>query len=331
MDSRPEFLFCFTADTEPDDLWANRPGLSFEHFSRLPEFHTRICSAGARPTYLTTSEVAESKVARRALENCRERHPCEIGVHFHTWTREWPFPVPDLGTPRLHAMAHRLGPHIEEAMLSYSCDALRRSFRTEPHAYRGGRWSLGPGSEQSLRKCGITVDSTVTPGIDWRDSKHVFLSGPNWTKACRYPHMLSDVFDNPIASNGVLEIPVGSAWFPRAAQEYGGFAKRQLARVGKLTGLRLGHRWLRPTGVSLPDMIATMKSLRAGGVPVWVFMIHSSEISPCKPLPSQGDVDAFVSRCENVVAAAVELGAKPATLSEAAAAVRETTSIRHRA
>ena len=29
-----DFRFCFTLDTEPDDLWANRPVLSFEHFRR---------------------------------------------------------------------------------------------------------------------------------------------------------------------------------------------------------------------------------------------------------------------------------------------------------
>src|SRR6202035_5849383 len=91
MASSSEFLFCFTVDTEPDNLWANRPVLSFEHFRRLPEFHQSICGAGARPTYLTTSEVAESVEARKALEACRDHYPCEIGAHYHTWTREWPF------------------------------------------------------------------------------------------------------------------------------------------------------------------------------------------------------------------------------------------------
>ena len=159
MPQQQEFLFCFTVDTEPDNLWANRSVLTFEHFRDLPGFHERICDAGAAPTYLTTSEVAESLEGQRSLDRCRERHVCEIGAHFHTWTREWPFPVPDLGNPRLHAMAHRLGQKIEQAMLSFTCDALHRAFNIEPRSYRGGRWSLGPDSEQSLRNCGISVDS----------------------------------------------------------------------------------------------------------------------------------------------------------------------------
>jgi len=315
-------LFCFTLDTEPDNLWANRPSLSFEHFQRLPGFHERICRAGARPTYLTTSEVAESEQARKALEDCRDSYPCEIGAHYHTWTRDWPFPVPDLRTPRIHAMAHQLGQQVEEAMLSYTCEALHKAFRSEPRSYRGGRWSLGPESERSLRNCGIEVDSTVTPGIDWRDPSETLVSGPDYRNAHRHPHSVGSVFGESNGSGGVLELPVGAAWFPTVARHYGPFAMRQLSRVCKITGIRLGHRWLRPTGVSTPDMVATMKSLRADNVPVWVFMIHSSEISPCKPLPAQADVDAFIQRCEEGVAAAVELGAKPATLSEAAAAVR---------
>jgi hypothetical protein len=325
MASPPEFLFCFTVDTEPDNLWGNRPVLSYEHFRQLPEFHQSLCRAGARPTYLTTSEVAESEAARKALEVCRDRYPCEIGAHYHTWTREWPFSVPDLRTPPLHAMAHQLGQQVEEAMLSYTCEALRRAFRTEPRSYRGGRWSLGPESETSLRNCGISVDSTVTPGIDWRDSSDILVSGPDYRKASRHPHTVSGVFGKPAGSDGVLEIPVGAAWFPSLTRHCGRFATRQLSRVGRLTRTRLGHRWLRPTGVALPDMIATMKSLRADRVPVWVFMIHSSEILPCKPLPTQADVEAFSQRCEGAVVAAVELGAKPATLTEAAVAVRAQT------
>jgi hypothetical protein len=65
-------------------------------------------------------------------------------------------------------------------------------------------------------------------------------------------------------------------------------------------------------------MVATMKSLKAAGIPVWVFMIHSSEIAPCKPLPTEEAVKSFVERCEQAIAAAVDLGARGVTLSEAA-------------
>ena len=130
--SRPRFSFCFTLDTEPDDLWANRPNLSFEHFKRLTAFHRRIVDAGARPTYLTTSEVAEDSSARGALLECMGQGDCEIGAHFHTWTREWPFPVPQLERRELHVMAHQLGEEIETAMLEYTCDSIEKAFGSRP-------------------------------------------------------------------------------------------------------------------------------------------------------------------------------------------------------
>lgn len=321
-----QVLFCFTIDTEPDNLWANAPTITFEHFRRLPEFHARICTAGARPTYLTTSEVAENSDARQAMEACRERYPCEIGAHFHSWTREWPFAVPDLGTPRLCAMAHQLGQPIEEAMLAFTCGRLRSAFAVEPKSYRGGRWSLGPESERSLKNCGIEVDSSVAPGMNWQDSQHVLEDGPDYRRASRYPQPLASVFHQPAAADGVLEIPVGAAWFPSWAEHLSAFARRQLSRAGRLSGLRLGHRWLRPSRVNLPDMIATMKSLLAANVPVLVFMIHSSEIMCCNPLPTQEHVDAFVKRCEDAVSAAVALGLKPATLIEAAREIQTTSA-----
>jgi hypothetical protein len=319
------FQFCFTLDTEPDDLWADRPTLTFEHFHRLYEFHRRLRAAGARPVYLTTSEVAHSQEGLLALHRCLEDGGCEIGAHFHTWTREWPFPVPDLRDPGKHAMAHKLGQPTEEAMLAFTCNALRRAFHVQPASYRGGRWSLSPGSATSLRNCGIQVDSTVTPGITWQDRSHPLADGPDFRLAPRHPVSVSEVFGGPPDMDGPLEIPVGSAWFPSWAAGKPDVIQRYFKRLGRI-GLRLGYRWLRPTYSSVEDMIATMKSLRNSGIPVWVFMIHSSEIAPCKPLPTEHDVRKFVDRCERVVGAAIELGAHPATLMEAGRAVRPVLS-----
>jgi hypothetical protein len=52
-------------------------------------------------------------------------------------------------------------------------------------------------------------------------------------------------------------------------------------------------------------------------------MIHSSEIAPCKPLPTEDEVRKFVDRCERIAQIAVELGAVGVTLAEAAAGLRD--------
>jgi hypothetical protein len=308
--------FCFTLDTEPDDLWARRSSLTFEHFSALPHFHRRMVQAGARPTYLTTSEVVEAPVGRRALEQFLAEGHCEVGAHFHTWTRKWPFEVPDLGQPPLHAMAHKLGQSTEERMLEYTCRALRQTLGLgEIRSYRGGRWSLGPLSARSLANCGIEVDSTVTPGITWR-ARQALLDGPDYRHAPRGPFWLGSEGGEKLR---VLELPVGAAWFPLWSRRLydGNIQRRVLTRLSRATGIRFGHRWLRPTVTSIKDMRATMLALRRAAVPIWVFMIHSSEIIPCKPLPTQAGVEAFKRRCIGAIEAAIQLGAKPSTLTEA--------------
>ena len=273
-----------------------------------------MVEAGAYPTYLTTSEVAESAPARRALLDCLANGVAEIGAHFHTWTRTWPFETPALGDPPLQAMAHQLGQQIEERMLSYTCAALVKAFGRPPTSYRGGRWSLGRESTRSLINCGIEVDSTVTPGLTWADSSSRLVDGPDYRCARRGPYWL----EGPEGHSQVLEIPVGAAWFPSAGRRLPPFPRRVLSKVRRLAGLRGGHCWLRPTRVSVSDMRATMESLKSDGIPVWVFMIHSSEIVPCQPLSTHRDVDAFVDRCIGAIRCAIELGAEPATLTEAA-------------
>lgn len=305
------FRFCFTVDTEPDDLWASKDFLTFDHFRLLPAFHASLVASGARPTYLTTSEVAESGEGRQAIEACLGEGSCEIGAHFHAWTRDWPFPVPSFGNPRQHAMAHCLGPELEERMLEFTCQALRANFRITPQCYRGGRWSFGPESPRSLANCGIDIDSSVVPGLCFANPSSRFIDGPDYRER--------DCFPEFVESDGarILELPVGAAW-PRRLHSLAPALAKPTGKLGQMFGPRFGHAWLRPTYQSLSAMRQVMRRLRDDNVPVWVIMMHSSEIVPCTPLPSQKRVDAGIKRCLGAVQAAIELGAAPATLSEAA-------------
>ena len=153
-----EYRFCFTLDTEPDNLWAGAKTLEFEHFNRLLGFHERLVDAGARPTYLTTSEVVKSKLGRRAMNSVLEVGPCEIGAHFHTWTRDWPFLSAGNSEFMRGAQAHQLGQKIEEGMLRLTCRSLNANLSVRPKSYRGGAWSLGKLTPISLENCEIEVE-----------------------------------------------------------------------------------------------------------------------------------------------------------------------------
>jgi hypothetical protein len=308
MSARVPPLFCFTLDTEPDDLWANRPCLSFDHFARLFDFHRELTERGARPTYLTTSEVAEHRPAARVMERILDTGQAEVGAHFHSWTRPWKFNVPDLGTPPLHACAHQLGQEVEESMLAYTCSSLELNLGVRPGSYRGGRWSFNDASVRSLRNCGIRVDTTVTPGISWVDPAHPLKSGPDYRNAPRRPHYLAP---------DLLELPVGSSFHPdreRALRR--GLLPKIERRVRRLFGLPAGVLWLRPTTTSRRQMRFCLDQLRRDDIPVWVAMIHSSEIGLNRYFPTGEQVSAFRRRCLGLVEDAMALGAKGATLED---------------
>lgn len=309
-------LFCFTLDTEPDDLWANRPALHFDHFERLLSFHHELTERGARPTYLTTSEVVEHPPSARVMRRILDTGRAEIGAHFHTWTRAWPFPVPNLGCPPVHATAQQLGQEVEERMLAYTCSAIEQQLGVRPLSYRGGRWSLNHSSAESLRNCGIRVDSTMTPGLSWVDGTHPLKSGPDFRQAPREPHHLSA---------DVLELPVGASFHPDRPCA---LDTRLRARVGRrlrrLAGLPAGVLWLRPTTMSRGQLRHCLEQLKRDGLPVWVAMIHSSEIGLNSYFPTEEAVARFRRRCLDLVEDAAELGALGATLAEAASVIEYT-------
>jgi hypothetical protein len=310
--------FCFTLDTEPDNLWANAPTLGFEHVSRLLDFHKDLVEAGARPTYLTTSEMAEHAVSRRVMEGILDHGSAEIGVHFHTWTRSWPFPVPDLGVPPMHACAHHLGQEVEEQMLEHTCRVLESALGSRPVSHRGGRWSLSGRSLTSLRNCGISVDSTVTPGISWANARHPWLSAPDFRTATRTPYYMAEESLEPRTHGDILELPIGASFIPDRRRALSQSFHHRLARKLHRSMRRpYGLVWLRPTEQSRAEMRKCLQLLRRDGVSVWVAMVHSSEIMPCKRLPSEPEVARFRQRCIALVRDALELGAVPATLREA--------------
>lgn len=310
-------FFCFTLDTEPDDLWADRPSLHFTHFERLLAFHRDLAERGARPTYLTTSEVVEHGPSLRTLGQILDTGQAEVGAHFHTWTRLWPFPVPDLGTPPVHATAQQLGQAVEENMLDYTCTAIERELGVRPVSYRGGRWSLNGSSVRSLRNCGIRVDSTQTPGLSWVDSRHPLKSGPDFRQAVRHPHYLAGESLQPRHQGDVLELPVGASFHPdRPTALAAGLRAKVGRRLRRLLGLPTGVLWLRPTTMSRAQLRCCLQQLKRDGLPVWVAMIHSSEIGVNRYFPTEEAVSHFRRRCLDLVEDALALGAVGATLEE---------------
>ena len=146
--------FCFTLDTEPDDLWQYRSENRFEHFSRLPRFHDLIAGRGARLTYLTTSEVAEDRTARQVMSKILDTRSAELGAHFHTWTRVWPFRTSELRNPPVQACFHHLGQKLEEQMLEVPVGAALSPI-----------WPRSPATASATGSAGARTESSDAPMV----------------------------------------------------------------------------------------------------------------------------------------------------------------------
>ena len=320
--------FCFTFDTEPDDLWRCTE-VSLENIRCLPEFHSHLMDVGARPTYLTTSEVAEDPEAATYMRAILGTGAAEIGAHFHTWTRTWPFDVPALGSPPLHAMSHQLDEPVERAMLEYTIEAIRTRLGITPYSYRGGRWSLGASTVRSLIATGIRVDTTVTPGVSWQQRGHTLLCGSDFRGWPSHPHWLNADFEQlaaPGVEGGVLELPVACGWMPpwsRALLNWSPTTVRGLRYI--LHNLHaqfpFGAVRMAPATTSLPSMLQLAELMIAGGSPCIVIAVHSSELISCRPLPTPEAVGAFKQRCIDLCSALVRKGCEGRTLLEMADAL----------
>jgi hypothetical protein len=157
--------------------------------------------------------------------------------------------------------------------------------------------------------------------LTWESTAHPLASGPDFRDFPPHPFYLSDHSLEPNGRGDILELPVGAAFLPdrQRALSRSLFA-RVKGRVRRAVGGQYGHVWLRPTLMRRRDMRACLQELRNAGVRVWVAMIHSSEIIPCKYFRGESEVKRFRERCFGLMEDALDLGARGATLSEVRAA-----------
>ena len=220
--------------------------------------------------------------------------------------------------PRCRRWHTSLVSRSKSRMLQYTCASLEKNLGVRPRSYRGGRWSFNEDSIRSLRNSGIRVDTTVTPGRTWQDQRHPYLEGPDFRQCPRHPYYyrVNSAEPNP-DSGDVLELPVGASYIsPGRLGAGNGLVGRSTRKLLSLLDRAHGWLWLRPTSMTKTELCACLKSLRRDQIPVWVSMIHSSEIIPCRQLPTEEATKQFIKRCLQLVEVAVSMGATCATLDE---------------
>jgi hypothetical protein len=230
-----QVFLCVSIDCECDKgpAWRTRRPLRFDgvHVGIGERLHPLFRRFGALPTYLLSPELLRDAAC---VDRLAALDSCELGTHLHGELA----PPDDFEPPVTSAVQRDYPPAVEEAKLAWLTERFRTCFGRAPESFRAGRFGIGPSTLGILGRLGYTVDSSVTPFVDWSS----ISPGLTFTGAPPQPYHPDERDPARPGASGLLEVPVTIR--PSA-----------LARI-PFVGKRAEARWLRPTRNDARELVA---------------------------------------------------------------------------
>ena len=290
-------------DYGPD--WRTPGAVTFASVTdALPRRLWPLCAAhGVRPTLFLSPEVLLAPAAVAVLTALPD---CELGAHLHA---EYVPPGPRPATwcdpsLRIAAMQGDLAAADERARLATLTELFAQQCGRKPTSFRAGRFGAGPHTGAILADLGYAVDSSVTPGVCWRNAAGE--KRPDYRALAHRPYRVAADGNLWRAGDGpLLEVPITIV--PRAA----------IGRAGSEPA------WLRPWFSDKATLLAILDAAARdedAGRP-WralCMMFHSMElVAGASPYPqTDADVQRYLADLDAVFARARQLGFAGATISE---------------
>ena len=191
---------------------------------------------GAKATYLLSPEVIRDAESAEALARLDGDH--ELGAHLHGEYAEPGAFEPDVTL----AFQRDYAPDVEAAKMTYLTDLFATAFGRRPTSFRAGRFGVGAASIGILERLGYTVESSVTPFMDWTSNG---APGLAFDGAPTQPYHPDPRDPGRRGSSAILEVPVTIR--PHPAQ--------RVPVVGRI----VEPRWLRPTRGTARSLIDVAK------------------------------------------------------------------------
>lgn len=315
----------FTVDTEPDDQWApplpdgTLPPFTFANTRGLGALRDFFRERDAPVTWMTSYSIARDPESARLLRDCA-RDGDEIAGHLHGWETPPFADVDRFARPFIaeYDAGMRMAKH--RSLLAAHEDA----FDARPVSYRAGRWGVDALELQHLAELGYTIDSSIPPGIDFRDRHGLRQAGPDFRShlaAAPTPHRAGPLWEVPasIAPVGVFGRAIGMA---RIAARRDDRSRAARALSDALAATRLQELiWVRPLKHPRVKLVRATRALLRRGAPIINVMFHSSEAFAGTSPVSRGqeDVERLYGDLDAILAAARAQGAVPRTLRDAVA------------
>ncbi len=229
-------LVVVSIDTEEDNWEPSRENIRIANIRALPSLHRTFEAFGVRPTYFCSYQVVRVPWARTILHDIAASGGAEIGAHLHPWNTP---PMREAMVPR-HTMMKNISVELQEEKLLVLTDAVASVLGTRPRSFRAGRYGLGPTGARLLARCGYTVDSSVTPFLDWRR----YDDGPDHRDAPLAVYRPSpDNLTLPSLNGPVVEVPLSVGYTRRPFQRWARRHERMLGmRIGPITLASIAYR-----------------------------------------------------------------------------------------
>lgn len=320
-----ERLFLVSIDTEEDNWQPAREGLGCTNVARLPQAVAAFQGMGIRPTLFVTYAVLQNAGACEILRDLAQEDGVEIGAHLHPWN------TPPMTEPMRFGywMLNNLPGELQRQKVRTLFDRFSEVFGQRPASFRAGRFALGHETVEAVVAAGFTVDSSVTPFIDWRP----YEDGPDFTGAPVQIYRLGGSGDprRPRADGPLIEVPLSSGYTRLSPQRWGrvdAWLRNPSAGVlhvpGLLSRLRLLHKgFVTPEAEAVSDMVDISRRLIENGAGHVHAFFHSPSLVPgLGPFSrTPGHVDRLMHRLETLIERlSAHVSLAPATVTEAARA-----------
>lgn len=277
---RPTVEIMISIDTE-EDSWGPTAGeITTRNIERIPELDRFFKGLGVRGTYFTTYQVATAEAGAAILRDVSDGGDAEIGAHLHPWNT----PPYSGEEPRL-TMLRDYPIESQQAKLFHLLESIETDIGVRPTSFRAGRFGVGRETILTLIEAGITVDSSVTPLLNWREA-----GGPSFMSATNDVYRVDGTRDvsMPSPEGPVVEVPVTVGFtrsHPRAWNSLARVLDSRLARRARIQGL-LGRTTgtakviLSPEVESGPDMVSLGRHLVCHGATKLHMYFHSNSLCP---------------------------------------------------
>lgn len=295
-----KIIACVTIDAEADSApgWKKIYPPRFKSIIYgIPEILSPLFKKyGVKPVYFISPDVARNVSCAKVLKD-EFLTGAEIANHMHGDEFE-----PDLGVRNFACYYYQ--DEDEFFRIHKAHDLIKQNLGIIPTSYRAGRFGADIKTIISLAKLGYTVDSSVTPNIDWRPK-----GGPDFRGYPDQPYFVN-------LSGGSLKDKSADSKFLEIPLSVGG--KRFIITPERW----YFYKWIRPSTMTLLEMNLFADELvrKYGREPYVILqvMFHSMEVIPgASPyVRTSLDLEVHMKRLEGILRHLRKIGAEFMTLSQ---------------